>query len=194
MDFFIFVFSYLLGSIPFGLIFTKLFTNIDIESLGSGNIGANNVRRLTGIKFGFLTLIFDIAKGSFPVFFSLYFLKKGFCFISIVGFLAFLGHLYSIFLKGRGGKGVATAAGVFLILNPFAFFLSLSVYIVSIFLIKIASVASILSSFSLPFFLYIQKSRTEYLLLSILFFVFITYKHKNNLKRLKDNKEPNVFH
>lgn len=175
--------SYILGSIPFGLIVTKLFTNIDITKKGSGNIGANNVRRLAGIKLGILTLLLDILKGFLPTFYAIH-LNNNKLFIVTVGLLAFLGHLYSIFLKGKGGKGVAVSAGVFLAIAPYSLFLSLIVFVISLFIIRIVAISSIMANLFIILFLYIENMPKEYIALSIIVFAFVIYKHKNNIREL----------
>ncbi len=188
---FLFV-SYLLGSIPFGIVVTKIFTDIEITKEGSHNIGASNVKRVAGTKLGLLTLFFDMLKGFVPTLIASY-INSDIYFILLTGFFAFIGHLYSLFLKFKGGKGVATAAGVYLAIAPLPFLFSLAVYILTMAIVKIASVSSLLATLSIPLFLYLFKMPYEYLVFSIVVTILIFYAHKDNFKRLIKGKEPTII-
>ncbi len=187
-----FVISYLLGSIPSGIIMSRIFGFEDPRKVGSGNIGATNVLRAGGKTPALLTLIMDVAKGYVPTFiFSKITgsLMVGF----ICGFFAFLGHLFPLYLGFRGGKGVATALGVFLYISPatvlIAFFVFLAVFLSR----GVVSLSSIISSIILPFIILIVERSGKLFANSILFSVLIILKHIPNIKRLKEGKEKRIF-
>lgn len=184
----LFFISYLVGSIPFGLIISRL-KGVDPRKVGSGNIGATNVSRAAGKFYGLFTLILDILKGGVPV---LYAQSVGFSdIVSLsVGFFSFLGHLFPIYLKFRGGKGVATALGVILFFHPLAAFASLVVFLAVFYLWRYVSLSSIISSVSFPFFLYFFSGSLRLLLLSLLFSILIIFRHRENIIRLKSGIEP----
>ena len=192
MEYILLFVSYLLGSIPFGIVVTKIFTDIEITKEGSHNIGASNVKRVAGTKLGLLTLFFDMLKGFVPTLIASY-INSDIYFILLTGFFAFIGHLYSLFLKFKGGKGVATAAGVYLAVAPLPFLLSLAVYILTMAIVKIASVSSLFATLSIPLFLYLFKMPYEYLVFSIVVTILIFYAHKDNFKRLIKGKEPTII-
>ena len=151
----LFVFAYLLGSVPWGLVLTKAFTSVDIRQDGSGNIGATNVRRLAGRRLGILTLAGDVLKGAFPVWLAIKISAPdhlwGEIYISLVALFAFSGHLYPVYTKFKnGGKGVATAAGCFLVMSPFSCFVVVLVFIMFVCWTHRVSVGSLAASAILP--------------------------------------------
>lgn len=183
--------SYLLGSIPFGLIIGKFFGK-DVRREGSKNIGATNVLRTVGILPGILTLFFDIGKGILPVYLAgIYFDDE---IIKILtGSFAIIGHTNSIFLKFKGGKGVATAFGVILMLQ-----FKISIYLVFIFSLVVlftgyVSLASIISSLSLPLFFFYFKYPSYYIIFGIFFSCLVIYKHRENIKKLIEKKENKLY-
>jgi len=185
--------AFLIGSIPFGYVFAKM-KGVDITTLGSGNIGATNVKRILGKKAGALTLIADITKGALCP--ALTFLTLGndhILFASVLGFCAILGHCYSPFLKGKGGKGVATSFGAFLSISPSAAIISLIVFVVVLKCFRYVALASITASYSLPFSLYILNQGTTLLLLGLLTAALISLRHKENIIRIKQGSEPKAF-
>ena len=177
--------SYLMGSIPFGLILTRIFLDKDIRKIGSGNIGATNALR-TGNKFiGYSTLILDIAKAIIPIIY----VKINYPELLYVASLcAFLGHVFPIWIKFRGGKGVATYVGILFSIN---IMLGI-VFIVSwglIFLItKYSSLSSIIGSFSIPVYILITNQTNSAIFFSIMF-ILIFFTHRENIKRLKNKEE-----
>ncbi len=185
---FVLVGSYLVGSIPFGLILTKFFLKKDIRNIGSGNIGATNVLR-TGKKFlAVLTLIFDISKGYFAIFITSKYFPD---YIYLSGLICFLGHIFPIWLKFKGGKGVATYLGIIL---AFSFNLAL-VFCISwlliLFLTKYSSLSSIIGSINVFLFSFFsEKISPDFLFFS--FLMIIIYTHKQNILRLKDKKETKI--
>ena len=177
--------SYLMGSIPFGLILTKIFLNKDIREIGSGNIGATNALRTGNKLIGYSTLIFDIAKAVVPVIY----VKINFPdLIYVASFCAFLGHVFPIWLKFKGGKGVATYVGILFAIN----FLLGIIFVTSwgiIFLIfRYSSLSSIIGSISIPIYILITDQISNAIFFSIMF-VLIFYTHRENIKRLKNKEE-----
>ena len=184
----IFVYSYILGSIPFGLIITKIFLKNDIRTIGSGNIGATNVLR-TGNKFlAILTLLLDVLKGYFSVCLTLVFFND---FIYFSALVCFLGHIYPVWLKFNGGKGVATYVGVVLALSIELAIIFILTWLLILFLFKYSSLSSIISSMIV--FLYslftINNNLTLFLFLT---FMIILYTHKENILRLKNKTENKI--
>ena len=186
MEYFIIIFlCYLSGSIPFGFILTKLFLKKDIRNIGSGNIGATNALRTGNKALGYFTLIFDISKAVLP----LVYIKINFPeYIFIASLCTFLGHVFPVWLKFKGGKGVATYVGILFSIN----LIYGSVFIISwliIFLIsKYSSLSSIIASLIVPIYLLLfgNINSTFFLIM----FVLILFTHRENVKRLK-NKEEN---
>ena len=178
------IFSYLLGSIPFGLILTKLFLKKDIRKIGSGNIGATNVLRSGNKLIGYLTLFFDILKAVIPV----VYIKLNYPDLIYISSLSvFLGHVFPIWLKFKGGKGVATYVGILFSINlifGFTFCISwLLVFILS----KYSSLSSLVASLSVPLFLFFTDG--EQIIFFVILFVLIFYTHRENIKRLKNKEE-----
>ncbi len=184
--------AYFLGSIPFALIIA-LPQGIDPRKEGSKNPGATNVARLLGKKWGFLTFLGDSGKGILALLIAflltpyLAFSKE--LILAGAGFFSILGHLFSIFLKFRGGKGVATTIGVFLILTPKAIFLSLLIFLLGVALSGFVSVGSLLATASLPIFIYFFNYPKIYFYISIVLSLLIWFKHRENIKRLLKGEE-----
>jgi len=189
---FLFFFSYILGSIPFALL-VALPQGIDPRKEGSKNPGATNVARLLGKKWGIVTFLGDSLKGVLALFIAFLLLNKipypeEFV-LAGVAFFAVLGHLFSVFLKFRGGKGVATTIGVFLILTPKAMFICLGIFFIAVFLSNYVSVGSLLATALLPLTIFLTGYSSEYILCSFLLAILIWIKHKDNIKRLLRGKE-----
>lgn len=188
-------FSYLLGSIPFGLIVSKL-KGIDIRLHGSKNIGATNVFRVLGKKWGLITFLFDAVKGFIPSFFFPLFLKNNELHdIGVIyGVLSILGHTFSIFLKFKGGKGVATSAGVLIGIIPYGVLIGIFSWIVCLSLSKYVSVSSIVASLVVLLVVILDESAS--LVLEILMFsitILIIFLHKENIKRLFEGTENKIM-
>ena len=176
--------SYLLGSIPFGLLLTKFFLNKDIRNIGSGNIGATNVLRSGSRLIGYTTLILDILKAIVPV---IYIKFNHADFIYISSLSVFLGHVFPIWLKFKGGKGVATYVGILFSIN-LIYGLFFGITWILIFLIsKYSSLASLVGSLSIPIYLLIFNENQ--ILFFVIMFVLIFYTHRENIKRLKNKEE-----
>lgn len=184
------VLAYLAGSFPTGVVFGHL-KGIDVRSVGSGNIGATNVARAMGGRMGTYTLVVDALKGFLPTLAALW-IMPSWPWVSLVGFLAVCGHCFSVFLDFRGGKGVATSAGVFLALAPFATLLAAAVWLAVVLVTRVSSfgafaaLPTLLLALLLPDFELAglpMRSGRPYLLLAIAIAGVVLYRHKANLKR-----------
>ena len=186
--FFISIYSYLLGSIPFGLILSKIFLKKDIRQSGSGNIGATNVLRSGGKVLGFLTLIMDGLKSYLAVMITIRFFSDYF-FLSAI--LVFLGHLFPIWLKFKGGKGVATYLGILFGLNFFYAVIFILSWLTIIFITKFVSLGSLVSSLIvLSMNIYFEGFNDSIML--FLFLLLIIYSHRTNIGRLKSGTENKI--
>jgi len=187
--------AYLLGSVPFGLILTKKYSSVDIRREGSGNIGATNVRRLAGTKLGALTLAGDLLKGVIPVYLAGIIIgcETDFVelYVSIVAFAAFLGHLYPVFLKFKGGgKGVATAAGCFLVVSPCALLAAVTAFTIVTCIFRRVSAGSLTASAVLPVAVWLTDHSIIYTSSAVIISMFIFFRHRENIRRLLSGTEP----
>ena len=187
--------AYLLGSIPWGLILSRLFARQDIRLKGSGNIGATNVTRQTGVVPGLLTLAGDILKGAIPVYLALMALGRAGgsadFYPAAVALAAFLGHLFPVYLKFRdGGKGVATAAGCFAVLSPGAVLVAVVVFIAMLSVARRVSVGSLSAAGVLPPAVWIATGSAIMTASAGIVALLIVIRHRDNLKRLLAGKEP----
>jgi glycerol-3-phosphate acyltransferase PlsY len=192
------LFAYLLGSIPWGLVLTRLFTSLDIRQLGSGNIGATNVRRVAGTTLGALTLAGDVLKGAFPVWLAVTITAPnelwGEIYISLVALAAFSGHLYPVYMKFKdGGKGVATAGGCFVVISPMACVVAILVFILFICLFKRVSAASLAAAAALPVAVWYFTGSSALTGCAVVTAIFIYFRHKDNIKRLLSGAEPSIW-
>lgn len=181
--------TYLIGAIPSGWIIAKKVRGIDIRKMGSGNIGATNVARNLGKRWGLITLILDILKGFVPVLagIELFYLQKDVIFLA--GIIAVIGHQFSIYQGFRGGKGVATAFGVFLVISPVSALLSSGFFLFLALLSGYISVGSIGGAISLPVFVWILDADKSVIIISIIIALLIIIKHNDNIKRLLKGEE-----
>lgn len=186
------IIAYLIGSIPFGLIVGKIFGK-DVRKEGSGNIGATNVTRVIGKKAGLLVLFLDAVKGFFPVY---YLISKGYPskIVSVVSIFAVLGHTFSVFLKFKGGKGVATALGVLLALNTKVSIIILTFWLGIFLTTGYVSLASIISSSISWVVLHILSGDIYYTYAAFFIALIIIFKHKSNIERLIEGKEHRFIH
>tara|TARA_B100000029_G_scaffold416656_1_gene421017 strand:+ start:415 stop:993 length:579 start_codon:yes stop_codon:yes gene_type:complete len=177
--------SYIMGSIPFGFILTKFFLKKDIREIGSGNIGATNALRTGNKIIGYSTLIFDVIKAIIPILFVKFYNNE---YIFLTSLSVFIGHVFPVWLKFKGGKGVATYIGILFCLNyilGIIFTLSwLVVYLIS----KYSSLSSLISSLAIPVYLFFFTNESNYYFY-IIMFILIFYTHRENIKRLKNNTE-----
>ena len=186
--FLVFFLSYLLGSIPFGLILTKIFLNKDIRKVGSKNIGATNVLRAGNKFIAAITLLLDIIKGCVPILVTKYFFQD---LIYLSGLMVFLGHIFPVWLKFKGGKGVATYLGIVFVLSFKFGILFCLLWVLIIFITKYSSLSSIISTFIIFLISFFEKN---FELNSFLFitFVIVLYTHKQNIVRLKNKTEDKI--
>ena len=176
--------SYLLGSIPFGFLLTKIILKKDIREIGSGNIGATNVLRTGNKIIGYSTLILDILKADIPnLFIKIQFPE----FIFISSLAVFLGHVFPIWLKFNGGKGVATYVGILFCINYILGFFFIATWLVVFFISKYSSLSSLLASLLIPIYYFFIDTENYYFF--IIMFILIFYTHRENIKRLKNNTE-----
>jgi glycerol-3-phosphate acyltransferase PlsY len=187
--------SYLLGSIPFGLLLGKLFGASDVRKEGSGNIGATNVARVAGPIAGILTLLLDAGKGALAVVLAARFSNESALWMMIAGLCALLGHCFPIWLRFRGGKGVATAAGVFLVLCPPAFLGAAILFVLVVIYWRFVSLGSISAAAAMPLLVYFFWAPHHAPPYSIIFgswaaAMLIVYKHDANIQRLVQGDEP----
>jgi glycerol-3-phosphate acyltransferase PlsY len=185
--------SYLVGAVPFGLIFARLFSGIDVRAVGSGNIGATNVLRASGKKAAALTLLADAMKGFLPVF-VVHLLFHDDATTVLCGVAAVLGHNFPVYLKFNGGKGVATSYGVVLAVAPWTGLFTLLVWVLSAVIWRYSSLSALISFACYPlmtFFLF-PPSERSYAALSLFVFGMIYFRHRENIKRLLIGTEPKI--
>ena len=177
--------SYLMGSIPFGFILTKTFLKKDIREIGSGNIGATNALRTGNKLIGYTTLILDIIKAVIPV---MYVKLNHPELIYIASLCAFLGHVFPIWLKFKGGKGVATYVGILFTINIFLGFIFCGSWLIIFLLSRYSSLSSLIGSLTIPVYIFFYEQISATFFFGIMF-VLIFYTHRENIKRLKNKEE-----
>lgn len=183
--------SYLVGAIPFGLLISKA-VGVDVREEGSRNIGATNVSRVLGKKLGILTLICDVAKGYLPMLVADYALPEEETrqmIISLCGVMAVIGHMFPLYLRFKGGKGVATGLGVFLFLSPPAIAISLVIFIVAVTWTGFVSVGSLLVSALVPLWIWCFGGSGATILAAAAIAVLIWIQHRENIGRLLRGEE-----
>ncbi|MEE9542501.1 MAG: glycerol-3-phosphate 1-O-acyltransferase PlsY [Thermodesulfobacteriota bacterium] len=183
------VISYLLGAVPTGIIVARLFGGADPRSGGSGNIGATNVGRTLGRGAGIVTLLGDMLKGALPVYYAMRYASLGVDVVSLTALAAVLGHIFPVYLGFKGGKGVATALGVFLVISPLAALICAAVFAVIVFFTRYVSLGSMYSAITMPLAMALLPGKLEFAPVSILIAMLIVFKHKANIKRLMEGKE-----
>ena len=178
------ILSYFMGSIPFGFILTKIFLKKDIRDIGSGNIGATNALRTGNKSLGYGTLFLDVIKAVIPVIY----VKLNYTdYIFIASLCAFLGHVFPIWLKFKGGKGVATYVGILFSINLTIGFVFIGVWFFTFLISKYSSLSSLLGSLSVP--IYLLFFTNQNLVFFFIMFILIFYTHRENVKRLKNKEE-----
>jgi len=179
------IISYLMGSIPFGLILTKVFLKKDLRNIGSGNIGATNVLRTGNKTIGYITLTLDILKAVIPVIFVKIYYSD---FLYIASLCAFIGHVFPVWLKFKGGKGVATYVGILFSINIyFGIIFALSWFLIFA-ITRFSSLSSLIASISIPIYLLVTSQFND-VYFFIIMFVLIFFTHRENIKRLKNKEE-----
>ena len=186
MDIFLIgIISYLMGSIPFGFILTKIFLKKDIREIGSGNIGATNALRTGNKAIGYSTLVLDILKAVAPVIYIKIFYQD---FLYIASLCTFLGHVFPIWLKFKGGKGVATYVGILFVINIYFGIIFTISWFITFFISKYSSLSSLMGAASIPIYLLIF-TRFDQVIFFTIMFVLIFFTHRENIKRLKNKEE-----
>lgn len=189
-------FAYLLGAVPWGIVLTRLFTAKDIRKTGSGNIGATNVLRVAGKLLGFFTLVLDISKGAFPVYLSdIMYHTPGTerdLMMVLVTFAAILGHVFPVYLKFKGGKGVATAAGCFLVLSPISLAIALLVFTVVLAVTRRVSAGSVSAATVLPVAVLSVSGSWIFTGCTALISLLVLIAHQENIRRLIAGTEPEI--
>ena len=186
--FLVFIFSYISGSIPFGLILTKLFLNKDIRKIGSKNIGATNVFRTGNKLIAVLTLLLDIFKGVVPIIITSYYFQN---LIYLSGLMAFLGHIFPVWLKFKGGKGIATYLGILFVISFKLGLIFCLTWIIVALITKYSSLSSIVSALVI-FLISVYQNNLELNFFLFIVFVIILYTHRQNIVRLKNKKEDKI--
>ena len=192
--------GYLIGSVPFGLVLTKMSGLGDIRNIGSGNIGATNVLRTGNKKIAFLTLILDGSKGALALFLltsiltntSILNLYKSELIMSVVAISSVLGHCFPIWLNFKGGKGVATGFGTILFLNLIVGIIALIIWVLIAKLFKISSMSALISYFLIPFLMIFNSVENYFIIASIFISLICWFQHRENIKRLLNKTEPKI--
>ncbi len=187
------VFAYLCGAIPFGYIIAKIFKHVDIRTVGSGNPGATNVYRTISKPLGILTLFLDMLKGFIPVYFVKIINPEFYWIVIAVALVTIIGHIFTVFLKFKGGKGVATGFGVFLALNPLATLICFLTFAIILAIFRYVSFASIIAAMMLPISLYWLDAVPELILFSGVIAILVVIRHIGNIKRLLNGTENKIF-
>lgn len=180
--------AYLLGSIPFGLIFVRLAGKGDIRNVGSGNIGTTNVLRTGSKLLAVLTLLADALKGAVPLLIAKY-LNIDETIQCIIGGIAILGHIFPVWLKFKGGKGVATAIGVYLALCPIVGLLALVTWAIVAKIGRISSLSALIALFMAPIYAVIVVGRADIAIFSMLTYFVVAWTHRENIRRIISGKE-----
>jgi len=179
------IISYLMGSIPFGFILTKIFLKKDIREIGSGNIGATNALRTGNKVLGYSTLILDILKAILPVIYVKIFYEDS---LYVASLCAFLGHVFPIWLKFKGGKGVATYLGILFAINFYFGIIFIISWFITFFISKFSSLSSLIGAATIPIYLLFLTQFDQVIFFTIMF-VLIFFTHRENIKRLKNKEE-----
>ena len=179
------IISYLMGSIPFGFILTKIFLKKDIREIGSGNIGATNALRTGNKLIGYSTLLLDVMKAILPVLYVKIIHPE---LIYIASLCAFLGHVFPVWLKFKGGKGVATYVGILFTINILLGFIFCVSWLLIFLISKYSSLSSLIGSLTIPVYIFFNDQISNALFFGIMF-VLIFYTHRENIKRLKNKEE-----
>jgi len=186
----LFCLAYLVGSIPFGLIVSKVFYRVDVRQHGSGNVGATNVFRVLGKKAGVVVMVLDIMKGYLPAALAAALFSPWYAIF--IAAAPVVGHMHSVFLKGSGGKGVATGAGVVLALAPLAFVICFATWIAVIIFTRYVSVASLTVACLVPVLVILFRDPLPYEIAGVLLALIVWWAHRGNIRRLLNGTESRV--
>ena len=183
------IIAYLIGAIPCGVVLVKLVGGGDVRDSGSGNIGATNVHRVAGRKLGVMTLIGDALKGALPVAYAIFLAEMPNDQVAMVAVATFLGHLYPIYIGFKGGKGVATACGIYLTLAPLTAAIGLTIFALVLWRSRYVSLASICAAISILLINYGIERDIPLLLASLFLSGMVVFRHRENIKRLRAGTE-----
>jgi acyl phosphate:glycerol-3-phosphate acyltransferase len=191
---FIALFGYLLGSVPTGIVLTRLFSRVDPRKTGSKNIGATNIYRTAGKTLGVLTLAGDVLKGAIPIWMAMMWSQHDLwdipeLWIAIVGLSPIVGHIFPIFLGFKGGKGVATALGTYLVVSPSSVVIEAFLFVFIVWKWRIIALGSITCAITIPILIAIFRGERIYILLSVIIAGLILYRHQSNIARLLHGTE-----
>ena len=185
---FLLLFSYLIGSLPFSLIFAKLFKGVDVRQVGTGNVGASNTLISAGKAAGILAALFDLTKG-----FAVIILARNFSnsdgVIALCGFLAIIGHDFPIYLNFKGGKGVATTMGALIAINPYAVWAGMGFYIISLLVTRYLILSTLLTVSILPLLLFYLKEDVWYIIFTVAAACLMIFVHREDMRRLIAGRE-----
>lgn len=180
--------GYLSGSVPFGVLLTRWLRGTDVRAAGSGNIGATNVVRVAGKRVGVAVLLLDAAKGALPVLTAMHFAAQP-AVHAATGLASFLGHVFPVWLSFRGGKGVATALGVLLVIEPWAALSGFMAYAVLFAVFRVSSIGSLAGGISAVIVSFLSPRPAEYAYLAVVLFALIVFTHRGNIRRLVKRRE-----
>ncbi|MGA1846919.1 glycerol-3-phosphate 1-O-acyltransferase PlsY [Deferribacter abyssi] len=191
MKFWFPVIAYFLGAIPTAYLIVRIFKGVDIRTVGSGNVGATNAGRVLGFK-GFLVVFFvDMLKGFFPVYLAKNFFGDS-IYLYLVAFAAIIGHIFTVFLNFKGGKGVATGVGVFIALTPLNVLYAFLVFVITVASFKMVSLGSIVSAIILTILVWINEQSIYLKVFTLILALFIIFKHRENIKRILSGTEKKI--
>jgi acyl phosphate:glycerol-3-phosphate acyltransferase len=191
---FIALFGYLLGSVPTGIVLTRFFSRVDPRKMGSKNIGATNIYRTAGKTLGVFTLIGDVLKGAIPIWMAMMWSQHDLwgipeLWIAIAGLSPIVGHIFPIFLGFKGGKGVATALGTYLVISPSSVLIEALLFVLIVWKWRIIALGSITCAVTIPILIAIFRGERIYILLSVVIAALILYRHQSNIARLLHGTE-----
>lgn len=184
------ILAYLIGSIPFSYLVSRRFGDIDIRTRGSGNVGATNVLRTTGLKYALLALAGDIAKGALAAWLGL--VLGGQVLASTCGAAAVIGHSWPVYLGLRGGKGVATSAGVLLVLVPKVVLALLVIFVITVALLRLVSVGSLVAAIANPVMVAVLYGSVPLVIMALVLSAIVIWRHQSNIERLRRGSEPKL--
>ena len=184
--------SYLIGAVPYSLIFSKLIKGVDVRRSGTGNVGATNALLSAGFRAGSLALVFDVIKGFAAVFLARIWIGTDLAMV-LAGFFVVVGHDFPFYLRFRGGKGIAPSGGAMMAMNPFVTLICLAAYPFFLALTRYFIVSTILTAAILPVVVFLFGMRMEYVVFSIAILALAVFRHFEDLQRTLKGKEPRVF-
>lgn len=191
---FLFLASYLIGSLPFSLIFAKLFKGVDVRQVGTGNVGASNTLVSAGKRAGILAALFDLTKG-FAVIILARSISNSDWIIALAGFLAIVGHDFPVYLKFKGGKGVATTIGILIAINPYVVWMGMATYIAFLVLTRYLILSTLLAISLMPVLLFYLKEDNWYIIFTVAAAWLMIFVHREDVRRLVEGREikfPNI--